>query len=479
MSRLRRRPRSGRALSRAGVAALLVAACASPPPGEVQASANAAASESRVGLLASGPMLGHVGPERARVWVQGGQRGWVWAEYRREGEDWRRARHFDGREARTYLHPDQDYAGVCELPGLEPGSRYEYRIRREEGLYPAPNPQRFRTPPRPGQAEDLVVGFGSCAGDWGEDASQPVWRAVHAQRPDLFLWLGDNIYFRLQESEWLDPAAMAERWRIQRGLDSLQPLLAGTAHYATWDDHDYGPNDSDKGYARKFDSLELFQRYWANPGAGSGGAPGVWHRFRRGQVEFFLLDGRFHREPQSQEPDAHKTQFGEAQWRWLEAALRESDAAFKVLASPSQVLADYHSYEGWWAYPADRERLYRLAAEAQIDGLVLISGDRHIGEVLVGERLGYPLYEFCSSPLAAGIGSRPPDDLPMRLPGTLVTVENFGLLRFEFGAVGGPRLRYQAHDVEGRALHPEVVVPLSALQWPRGAPAAPGTISRD
>ncbi|MBL7009512.1 MAG: alkaline phosphatase D family protein, partial [Planctomycetes bacterium] len=225
-------------------------------------------------------------------------------------------------------------------------------------------------------------------------------------------------------------------------------------------------NDSDKSYAHKDQALELFTRYWANPGYASGGEPGVWCRFRRGRVEFFMLDGRFHRDPQEQEPDAFKTQFGEAQWRWLEACLGASDADFKVLCSPAQVLADYHSYEGWWSYPADRERLLRLVTESRIDGLVLLSGDRHIGEVLVGDQLGYPLYEFCSSPLAAGIGSRPPDELPGRVPGTLVTVENFGLLRFEFSAPGGPRLRYAAHDVRGAALHPEVVVPLAALRWP-------------
>ncbi len=437
---------------------LLLSACAGVHPGRAEALPLP---------LAAGPMLGHVGTDRARVWVQGSERGWAWLEWKpADAEAWQDARFHDGRRARVFLHEDQDFAGVCELPGLAPATEYHYRVVGHHGPLGDPAGHAFRTPPLPGEAEDLVVAFGSCAGDWGEDASQPVWRAVQAQDPDLFLWLGDNLYFRLQESEWLDPAAMAERWRIQRGLANLQPLLPGTAHYAVWDDHDYGPNDSDKTYALKDASLELFVRYWANPAYGSGGVPGVWHRFRRGQVEFFLLDGRFHRDPQHAEPDRSKTQFGEAQWQWLEEGLRRSDAAFKVLVSPSQVLADYHSFEGWWAYPADRKRLRDLVVRHRIDGLVLLSGDRHIGEVLVGEGLEYPLLEFCSSPLAAGIGQHPPAELPMRWPGTLVTQENFGLLRFEFGGTEGPRLRYAAHGVDGQPLHEEVVVRLEDLRWP-------------
>lgn len=411
-------------------------------------------------------MVGHVGPDRARIWVQARTPGWAWVEVREEGGEWVRARWHDGRPARTVLVPEEDLAGVLEVPGLAPGRRYEYRIVRPEGPVPVVHEQAFRTPPPPGRAEDLVVAFGSCAGDWGEDPSQPIWKAVDGLRPDLFLWLGDDVYFSLAEKEWLDPAAMARRWRLQRALPALQPLLAHTAHYAVWDDHDYGPNDADKTWRGRDVALGLFTRYWANPGYGTGGEPGVWFRFRRGRVEFFLLDSRSHRDPAAQEPDRFKTQFGEVQWRWLEEVLAASDADFKVLCSPVQVLADYHSFEGWWAYPGDRRRLFDLVRRQRIDGLVLLSGDRHIGEVLVGRDLGYPLYEFCSSPLAAGIGTPPPAELPARVPGTLVQQENFGLLRFEFGVEGGPRLRYAAYGVSGQPLHPEVVVRLRQLRWP-------------
>lgn len=417
-------------------------------------------------VLAAGPMVGFVGPTRARIWVQGRTPGWVACEVSTDGRVWSPARHHDGRAARVHLHADEDFAGVCEVPGLTPATLYRYRIVGEDGVFAAASEQSFRTPPPPGAAEDLLVGFGSCAGDWGRDPSQPVWRAIDALHPDLFLWLGDDVYFRLQEREWLDPAAMAARWRTQRALPALQPLLRRTSQVAIWDDHDFGPNDADKTFAGKDRALELFVRYWANPGFGSGGEAGVWCRVRRGRVEFFLLDGRFHRDPIAQEPDAFKTQFGETQWRWLEAALAASDADFKVIVSPTQVLADYHSFEGWWAYPADRTRLLELIRRERIEGVLLLSGDRHIGEVLVGEALPYPLYELCSSPLAAGIGEHPPAELPGRVPGTLVTEENFGLLRFEFGGPEGPRFRYQAHDVAGQALHVELCVPLSALRFP-------------
>ena len=54
------------------------------------------------------------------------------------------------------------------------------------------------------------------------------------KNPDFMLWLGDNTYLR--ESDWNSRTGFIKRYPHTRALSELQPLLASTHHYATWDD---------------------------------------------------------------------------------------------------------------------------------------------------------------------------------------------------------------------------------------------------
>ncbi len=428
---------------------LLLAACAAPP----------AAGEDP--LILSGPMLGAVEPDRMRLWVELTRPATLQLELSREGGPWEAAESADG----SWDLEVGRLRGQALFVGLQPATAYRYRLRAEGDLLPQQGEQAFRTPPPEGEWENLTIGFGSCAGDWGPDPTQPIFRTIAGFAPTLFLWLGDNVYFDRYAVEWEDPARMEERWRVQRAMPSLQELLADSSNLSIWDDHDYGPDNSDATYPLRFESLRLFTSYWANPGAGGPGEDGIWYSFRRGQVEFFMLDTRFDRSPDAAPTDDRKQMLSPAQWDWLERGLRASDAVFKVVVSGNQVLADYHRFETWGMYPRDRQRLYALIREEGIGGVVLLSGDRHLGEVLRRqEGLPYPLYEFTASPLAAGIGEATPDHrAPERLPGTQVRVEHFGLLSFRQGAEG-PELAFRPHDVAGRPIGRPVLVRAAELQ---------------
>jgi hypothetical protein len=110
--------------------------------------------------------------------------------------------------------------------------------------------------------------------------------------------------------------------------------------------------------------------------------------------------------------------------------------------------------------------------EQSIGGVLFVSGDRHIGEALrVPNQGSYPLVEFTSSPLAAGLGETQPDaEVPQRIGGTLAAVENFAVLDFHFPLPSspdfrtGPVLSFRLHDVYGRPIGRQVVLRLSELQ---------------
>jgi alkaline phosphatase D len=243
--------------------------------------------------------------------------------------------------------------------------------------------------------------------------------------------------------------------RAYRAMPELQTLLSATTHVAVWDDHDFGPNDSDGSFTLKGAALEVFRRYWPNPSYGLPGVPGVFGMVTLADVDVFLLDDRFHRYPNRYPPTPEKTMLGRAQLEWLKQALVASHATFKVVAMGGQFWNRANRFEALHNYPADQKALSEWLVEQRIPGVVFLSGDRHFGGLWRIERPGtYPLYEFTSSPLTAGVRDNPSQqerDNPDLVPGTLVLQRNFGMLR-----VTGPRearvLTLEAYDGDGKPL---------------------------
>ena len=352
-----------------------------------------------------------------------------------------------------------DYVVTARPGGLAPGTAYRWRIAAQgETREGTARTQAYWSSAK--DAADVTIAIGSChylanpnpvfrggGGDW------QVFDAIAGKRPDLMLWLGDNLY--LQAPDFLDPGAMAARYRQVRAFEPMQTLLTATAHLAILDDHDFGPNDADGSYVLKGQSLQLFQRFWPNPGYGLPGAPGAFGWARVGDIEFFLLDDRTYRDPNRYPDIPGKTMFGTAQFDWLKRALLASHARIKLVAAGGQFWNRASRYEGLHRFPHEQKQLADWLAEQKIDGVIFLSGDRHFGELLKVERPGaYPLYEFTSSPLTSTPATRldaAERDNPDLVPGTLHARRQFGLIR-----VGGPgtdrRIALEAYDSDGAPL---------------------------
>ncbi|MCX7892837.1 MAG: alkaline phosphatase D family protein [Burkholderiales bacterium] len=353
-----------------------------------------------------------------------------------------------------------DFVAHLRLANLEPGTAYRYRVLADgkpvrEGAFRTQPLWQFRAGP-----PDFAVAFGSCAylndpysrpgRPWGEGFQ--VFDAIAAKSPDFMLWLGDNVYFR--EPEWTSPEGMSARYRAYREAPELARLWTATSHIAIWDDHDYGPNDSDASFVGKGWALDTFRRYWPNPTAGLPGVPGIFTQVSFGDVDFFLLDDRFHRYPNRYPDVPAKTMWGAAQLEWLKQALLTSRATFKVVANGSQFWNRASRFEGLYQFPADQKALADWLAAERIPGVVFLSGDRHFASLLRIERPGtYPLYEFTASPLTAGLAnpSREERENPDLVPGTFTLARNFGMLRFT-GPREARRLAFELYDSDGKML---------------------------
>lgn len=372
---------------------------------------SAAAAEAPPASLASratldlGPQLGHVGHDSARIWARAAAPRtlalWLLDESGRSP-----------RAVEAVAETENDLCVVFDLRGLAPATNYRFAIGDAAPADPDAWPHDFRTAPDPALPARVALAFGSCCKDTpGEPL--PIFDTIAANTPDALVLLGDTPYI-----DSTDLAVQRRRYREFFANAQLAALRASTATYATWDDHDFGLNDTDGRLIDRANARRAFVEYHANAGAsgrcdsredGEHGQ-GIYSKFRLGPVEVFLLDARWfsRTEPSPVDPDK-LTLLGAQQWEWLRRELLASTATFKVLAtgmiwneSVRPLKTDY-----WGAYPHERAAVWKLIADAKIDGVVLMGGDIHRSRLLKHPPdftgAPYPLYEFISSPLKQNV----------------------------------------------------------------------------
>ena len=391
--------------------------------------------------LRSGPMLGHSEITETEVWLQTNK------PCRVEARFWKQGQPASARLSDTVRTTEEgDFIARFKLTRLEFGTRYDYEIYLDGLRVPFAYNTSFQTQKmwrwRTKETEEVPafrIAVGSCAYINDKDYDRPgtpyggnyeIFQTIAKQKPDAMLWLGDNIYYR--EADWLSETAMRYRYAHSRSLPEMQELLASTHHYAIWDDHDFGPNDSDRSYRITETSLRIFKDYWANASYGTPDTPGVFGRFEWNDVEFFLLDDRYYRSPNNTPLNPKKQMFGEKQMQWLKDALVSSNAPFKIVAGGNQMMNPLTPFEAFGSYPEEQKSLIDFIREARVSGVMFLSGDRHFSELIkrVEPNL-YPLYDFTSSALTSGPATPTKEEQtnPARVPGTLVTgVRNFGII---------------------------------------------------
>ena len=278
----------------------------------------------------------------------------------------------------------------------------------------------IRAVPMPSAPLDLSktmtrIVFASCA-DQRED--QSIWNQVAAARPDLTLFIGDNVYGDVRSEDPALPELKAAYMRLAQS-EPFSRVRAAAPMLTMWDDHDYGSNDAGASFALRESAEALYEYVWAIPEDDPRRArPGVYGSWMFGEedgrrMQLIMLDTRFFRsdlmetdergargkERYVPDPDPAKTMLGEAQWAWLEGELRKP-ADLRLIVSSVQVIADGHGWEAWKMLPAERERLYALIGGAGANGVIMLSGDRHSAALYRKDGVvDYPLYEATSSSL--------------------------------------------------------------------------------
>ena len=341
-----------------------------------------------------------------------------------------------------------DYTAVVEVKGLQPGTLYYYDVMLNGKSALAPEQPSFRTYPTSPSKTRLSVVFGG--GAKYTPANERMWDTIRSRRPRALLLLGDNVYIDL-------PQQFGEFHKYtyyrRQSRPEFRKLTCSVPVYSIWDDHDCAIGDCWMGPYRdkppwKMSMLEGFRMNWNNPAYGDEQWPGCWFKFSIADVDFFMLDGRFYR---TNPYDARPTMLGPAQKAWLLKQLKQSKATFKVLASPVpwSFNTKGDSLDTWNGFRDEREEVFGFLEKNKIDGVILISADRHRSDARrIVRKNGYPLYEFESSRLT----NQHKHGLK---PGTIFGYnkkQSFGLLAFDT-TKPDPTVTYQIVSIDNEVVH--------------------------
>lgn len=277
----------------------------------------------------------------------------------------------------------------------------------------------------------MRIAFGSCN---RQNLPQPMWDHIAADQPDLWIWLGDNIY-----GDTDNMAVLKQKYDIQKNQEGYKKFISKVPVIGVWDDHDYGRNDAGKQYPFKKESQQLALDFYGEPAnSPRRNQEGIYssNTYKVGSktLKVILLDARYHRDTLMKDTNRNYLVnqdgdiLGETQWKWLASELASNADAY-IIASGIQFLSEEHPYEKWANFPLAKKRFLDLLQSSKPKGVVLLSGDRHIGEFSKTSisGLNFPIYDITSSGLTHSATNNKEEANKYRV-GPLVNQKHYGVM---------------------------------------------------
>ena len=440
----------------------------------------------------------------------------LWARAPRPGParmEWSTTASFKRTVARTVsATPQDDLAVHVDAAGLEPATRYWYRLRVGTAKTQAAT---FTTAPPEGDARPLTFAWAG-----GTDAVQsrghpgfgPFAALDQAARvkPAFFAYVGDTID---ADSPNGRPArtlgAYRDRYRLNLRVPALQRLLRSTPLIAGWDDGELAPAFAAGDLPPKVRAAAV-QAFHENMPVRPQTGRAIYRSFRWGRnLEIFVLDTRSYRAagadrggacdtpagsrsadvaprlsdllraqlaaalPQLATPvapgclsalDTPRTLLGDAQKRWFKAALARSKATWKVVLTPAP-MADLRiaPYDRWEGYAAERHELLQFVLGRGVRNVVWLTtgaGATLVAPVTLGTPAGGAptgMYEVAVGPvgsatLAGRVGAGAAGPLSSVLASLGASCVNLASYAYGRVQVTSTTLRVEPVGADGRPL---------------------------
>lgn len=297
----------------------------------------------------------------------------------------------------------QDFIVRSRAGRLKPGTRYFYRLVSGETREQAkPGPARSFKTLSPGGA--LSFCMGSCmnyhafmhgkangggpvtATDEDKKLGYPVFAAMAALKPDFFIGTGDIVYY----DHPAKPAAQSlpelrKKWHEQFRFPRLVEFLSRTPAYWSKDDHDFRFNDADlrgEKLPQPATGIDIFREQMPVLDSWDRETPTYRaHRVHQ-HLQLWFTEGRDYRSPNKMPDGPEKSIWGREQREWLQNTLKASDAAWKVIVTPTPMVGpdrdsktDNHTNLAGFKQEADS--FFQWLRDNGVKNVLAFCGDRH------------------------------------------------------------------------------------------------------
>ncbi len=297
-----------------------------------------------------------------------------------------------------------------DVQGLAADTWYWYRFTIGEYTSPV---GRTRTTPAPGSKPERLRFATACCQSYVDGYFTP-YQHMATEDLDMVVFLGDYIYESAETGpirSHINPEPTTlEAYRVRHALykadKDLQAMHGRCPWLFIWDDHEVENNyvgDSSQDDVPLAQWLPrraaAYQAYYEHMPLRLPPPDGpdykMYHALQWGDLaDFWLLDTRQYRSDQNcmDEPGAgcegweeyDGTVLGEAQEGWLIDGLTTSTAVWKLITN--QIVFSNVDFKGslvnfdqWDGYPKARQRLLDVIATEQLENVVVLSGDIHLG----------------------------------------------------------------------------------------------------
>jgi len=303
------------------------------------------------------------------------------------------------------VDPERDFTRQFVLSGLEPGRKYGFRVEcRAAGGPAGPTIEgRFQTVPPADEPARVVftVVTGQAYGDRDCPEGYKSYASMLALGPSFFAHTGDILYYDGNKPIAQNVAQARYHWHRMYSLPSLVEFHRQVNSYFIKDDHDTWQNDcwptmqnNKMGEFTFAEGLAIFPEQVPM-------GESTYRTIRWGKdLQVWLVEGRDFRSPNNMPDGPDKTIWGREQKDWFKRTVEASDAAFRVLISPTPLVgpdrtnkADNHANK---AFTQEGDELRAFIAAQK--NMVTCCGDRHWQYVSVHPASG--VREYSCGPIS-------------------------------------------------------------------------------
>lgn len=260
----------------------------------------------------------------------------------------------------------------------------------------------FKTPPAAGPAS-FTCAF---AGDANTGSNAAVFAQIASISPLFFIHLGDMHYEDIAEDSINTYTGAYDA--VQASANQAQ-LLREVPTYYIWDDHDYGPNNSDGASPGRNAACEAYRlRVPHPPLVKKGTTDPIYYSFQVGRVVFIVTDQRAESGDKDATDNSSKSILGAEQKAWMKSILSAPENEhnmFVWVCSRTFGAVPATGSDTWGGFTTERTELADFIKANCSGRVVVLSADMHSLAIDDGTNHdfatggGEPLPTFQASPL--------------------------------------------------------------------------------